>query len=105
MGTQNDADSKNVTPEVVLIHCFVGVSRSAAAITASLMRKHKIPCHEALALIESKKTISPWNFIEQLDVWGEVEYEIWEDVENTKPKLRYQWMLDHVVNPNGVANQ
>ena len=81
MGTaKRGADSKNVTPGVVLIHCIVGVSRSAAAITACLMRKHKIPCLEALALIESKKTISPWNFIQQLDVWGEVEYEIWEDV-------------------------
>ncbi|PGH28075.1 hypothetical protein AJ80_00331 [Polytolypa hystricis UAMH7299] len=69
-------------------------SRSPAIVIAYLMRKHRKPRDEVLALVSSKRKIRPNpNFLDQLQVWGEVEYQIWEDEEETILKQAYKEYL------------
>ncbi|KAK3681611.1 protein-tyrosine phosphatase-like protein [Podospora appendiculata] len=79
----------------VLIHCEMGVSRSATALIAYLMRTHQWSFDTALGFVKEKRKIRPnSNFKEQLVVWGEVGYEIWEDEENKVPKAPYAAFLE-----------
>ena len=74
----------------VLVHCDVGVSRSATAMVAYLMRTHRWSFKDALAYVEARRRIRPnENFKEQLQVWETVGYEIWEDLAGKHPKTAY----------------
>jgi hypothetical protein len=74
----------------VLVHCGKGVSRSATAVVAYLMRKHHTTLPDALAIVRQKRKVKPSpNFMDQLKVWEEVEYQIWEDTQEKVPKLPY----------------
>ena len=77
-------------PPRVLVHCRVGASRSPMVIIAYLMWKRREKLNTALEAVKSKRKIklNP-NFMEQLKVWEEVGYEIWEDAERTVPKPAY----------------
>lgn len=93
--------SETTTPEthtsnnVILVHCDVGVSRSATIMVGYPMRKHRIPLSDALAMVKEKQRIKPSsNSIEQLNVWEDTGYEVYEDVETKVPKLQYQKYLD-----------
>ncbi|KAK3292623.1 dual specificity phosphatase [Chaetomium fimeti] len=75
----------------VLVHCHKGISRSATAIVAYLMRTHRQPLDAVLASVKAIRPIvrpNP-NFMEQLAVWAAVGYEPWEDAARTTPKPRY----------------
>ena len=39
----------------VLVHCFAGVSRSAAVVIAYLMQEHGLSVHSAYSLVRSKR--------------------------------------------------
>jgi dual specificity phosphatase 12 len=68
----------------------MGVSRSATVVVAYLMRTYHWTLDTALAFVKESRKVEPnKNFVEQLKVWEEVEYEIWEDPERTIPKPAY----------------
>lgn len=64
----------------VLIHCWMGISRSAAMLIAYLMRKLGKGRDETLALVRDKWPRANPNpgFMRQLKVWEEVRFELWE---------------------------
>lgn len=62
----------------VLVHCDKGVSRSATAMTAYLMRAHQWSPSTTLAFVGGKRRIRPNdNFKEQLEVWDTVGYDVY----------------------------
>ncbi|KAI0377127.1 protein-tyrosine phosphatase-like protein [Hypomontagnella monticulosa] len=74
----------------VLVHCTAGVSRSATVVIAYLMRKYRKSLDSALESVARSRKVRPNpNFMDQLAVWGEVEYELWADVAKTVPKPPY----------------
>lgn len=62
----------------VLVHCFAGVSRSAAIITAYLMRTERISLDDALeSLRQSNEAVCPNDgFLEQLSMFEEMGFKI-----------------------------
>ncbi|KAF5776718.1 putative phosphoric monoester hydrolase [Helianthus annuus] len=45
----------------VLVHCFVGRSRSVTIVVAYLMKKHRMSASEALSLVKSKRSVAAPN--------------------------------------------
>ncbi|KAK4239402.1 protein-tyrosine phosphatase-like protein [Achaetomium macrosporum] len=74
----------------VLVHCTRGFSRSATVVVAYLRRKYHQPLDAVLASVRKIRKIKPNpNFMDQLAVWAEVDYEFWEDAAKTIPKPPY----------------
>ncbi|OIW26356.1 phosphatases II [Coniochaeta ligniaria NRRL 30616] len=79
----------------ILVHCTAGRSRSATIVVAYLMRKNHQTLDAVLKHVKDKRRIEPsGNFIDQLHIWEEVGYDIWEDAERTRPKLAYRDFLE-----------
>lgn len=83
------------SPNVILVHCDVGVSRSATIMIAYLMRKYRILLKDAMARVKAKRRkIRPNDsFREQLEIWEKTGYEVYEDSEAKTPKLEYEKFL------------
>ena len=78
----------------VLVHCVQGVSRSTTFVIAYLMRRDRRGLDEVLADVKLKRKVRPSeNFMTQLGLWGQMEYEIWEDEEKKVPKAPYAKLL------------
>ncbi|CAI9099570.1 OLC1v1036416C3 [Oldenlandia corymbosa var. corymbosa] len=62
----------------VLVHCFAGVSRSAAIITAYLMRSERLSVEDALeSLRQSREIVCPNDgFLEQLKMFEEMGFKV-----------------------------
>jgi dual specificity phosphatase 12 len=77
----------------VLVHCNAGESRSVAVVTAYLVRRDGIKLETALDMVrKGRKTAQPnFGFMEQLEIWEEVGYEVWMD--GMVPKRPYQQFL------------
>lgn len=92
---QHDSASASASGDVpgILVHCEMGISRSATAMLAYLMRAHEWDLDTALVHIQEKRKVKPnSNFVEQLTVWAETKYEIWErsnEDGNVVPKPAY----------------
>ena len=72
------------------MHCVQGVSRSTTFVIAYLMRRDRRGLNEVLADVKLKRKVRPSeNFKTQLDLWGQMEYEVWEDEEKKVPKEPY----------------
>ncbi|KAI0272300.1 protein-tyrosine phosphatase-like protein, partial [Gloeopeniophorella convolvens] len=56
----------------VLVHCFMGVSRSATVVCAYLMAAQGMTPHEALAAVKAKRSIVSPNtgFLRQLEMYS-----------------------------------
>ncbi|KAH7635437.1 protein-tyrosine phosphatase-like protein [Sordaria sp. MPI-SDFR-AT-0083] len=70
------------TGRKVLIHCNQGVSRSGAACVAYIMKQNPTwSVGKALRFVESRrKEVEPnENFKNQLKVWGECKFDVWQD--------------------------
>ena len=90
----------SLEPGKVLVHCTMGVSRSPAVVIAYLMCKERRGLGEVLQEVGSKRPcIGPWNFMDQLRIWEEVGYEVWEDRERSVAKEPYRRWLDRVKGP------
>lgn len=63
---------------LVLVHCFAGVSRSAAIITAYLMRTERISLEDALeSLRQSNESVCPNDgFLEQLTMFEDMGFKV-----------------------------
>lgn len=100
----NDSSTQDLLPELarvcdfiqthrdagssVLVHCDKGISRSATAMVAYLMRAHQWGPDAALAFVEAKRRVRPnSNFREQLQVWDQAEYHVY--LEDGSPKEAY----------------
>ena len=79
----------------VLVHCSQGVSRSATFVVAYLMRRDRRSLEDVLADVKSKRSVVQPNasFLDQLKVWGEVDYNIWLNEETKLPKKQYAKVL------------
>ena len=74
----------------VLVHCEQGVSRSTTFVIAYLMRRERRGLDEILAEVKQKRKVRPSeNFTKQLRLWGEMEYNVWDDEESKAPKEPY----------------
>jgi len=94
LATQS-TDKNLEKPSAILVHCEKGVSRSATAVIAYLMKLWKIKDPErVLEHIQKSRAVKPnRGFMAQLRAWGEVDFEPWEDEEHTKPKKEaVQWL-------------
>ncbi|KAH9606330.1 hypothetical protein KSS87_005327 [Heliosperma pusillum] len=62
----------------ILVHCFAGVSRSAAIVTAYLMRSEQLSLEAALeSLRQCSESVSPNdNFLEQLKMFEEMGFKV-----------------------------
>ncbi|KAJ9150981.1 Phosphatases II [Coniochaeta hoffmannii] len=79
----------------VLVHCTAGKSRSATIVVAYLMRKHGEGLDAVLKRVKDKRRIAPsGNFIDQLEIWEKVGYDVWEDPERTRPKEAYREFME-----------
>ncbi|CZR35054.1 uncharacterized protein FPRO_00824 [Fusarium proliferatum ET1] len=79
----------------VLIHCRLGMSRSASVAIAYLMRQRQLDLDVIIAEVRARRKVKPRvNFMDQLQVWQAVEYQLWEDNQKRIPKAPYQSYLD-----------
>lgn len=80
----------------ILVHCEKGISRSGTMIIAYLMRKQRLPLEQVLTDVRTKRSkIKPSaNFMDQLEIWAQTEYNPWEDEEKTIPKPAYAAYLE-----------
>jgi dual specificity phosphatase 12 len=83
------------SPGGILVHCDRGVSRSATAVIAYLMRKRGQTFEDAFASVQAERKVNPnANFREQLRIWQQVGYKIWENREAAIPKPAYQVFIN-----------
>lgn len=80
----------------VLIHCRLGISRSATVAIAYLMRRRNQGLDVVYASVrQRRRVVRPRdNFLEQLRVWEAVGHRVWDDDAKTKPKPEYRVYLD-----------
>ncbi|KAI9807360.1 MAG: hypothetical protein M1833_000103 [Piccolia ochrophora] len=92
----SDANTSPPATSNVLVHCEQGISRSATIMVAYLMRKQRRSRDEVLAEVRSKRSqVKPSaNFMRQLEVWGQVDYQLWEDEAKQGPKEPYKAFLE-----------
>ncbi len=83
---------------VILVHCKMGISRSATAVIAYLMRKDQKTRDNVLEEVKKKRPqANPnSNFMEQLLIWEQVKYQIWEDERKKVPKPEYATFLTKI---------
>ncbi|CAI7809091.1 unnamed protein product [Closterium sp. NIES-54] len=64
--------------EKVLVHCHAGVSRSAAVVTAHLMKLHRSTAEDALRLLQSKHPLACPNtgFLHQLRIFHSMKWAV-----------------------------
>lgn len=89
------SDSPEMIPPRVLVHCQMGILRSPTVVIAYLVRKTGRLLDEIVEVVKLKRKIkaSP-NFMEQLKVWAEVQYRIWEDEKGRVPTEPYRVYLE-----------
>lgn len=102
-----DFIDKHVQSGNALVHCDLGYSRAPAIIIGWLMRKYKIGAEQALARVNAKsrrRFILSENFMDQLRLWGELNYEPFEIGGGDVPKPAYDdWVLGRFIDVLGTS--
>ncbi|KAL2047264.1 hypothetical protein N7G274_001283 [Stereocaulon virgatum] len=85
----------------VLVHCAMGVSRSASVVVAYVMQRWGISPTEALTFVRGKRYVVSPNrgFLEQLEVWRECGYDVFSKIRvdgQRVPKEAYRRWLKRV---------
>lgn len=97
---QTDADARQ---RRVLVHCELGISRSASIVIAYLMRSQRKSLGMALSAVNRARAVKPSdNFMEQLTVWEAVGFQVWEDGDGQVPKRAYLAYLDEKAGTNSI---
>ncbi|KAF5394046.1 Dual specificity phosphatase catalytic domain protein [Paragonimus heterotremus] len=74
----------------VLVHCAMGVSRSATIVIAYIMRKNRVPYETALQLVTSKRLVYPnIGFVNQLKLFQVMG---WKVATNSRAYTQYAAM-------------
>jgi len=87
----------------ILVHCFMGASRSATVVAAYLMRKHSLPSAAAVERLRSIRPIVHPNagFIQQLGIYWNAQCDIvanpadylkWVEQRNASVKTAIMWL-------------
>jgi hypothetical protein len=81
--TDGQTKSPHPTPKV-LVHCVKGMSRSGSIIIAYLMQERCLDYESALALARGSRSIIMPNsgFVDQLRIWHQMEYSIYQNAED-----------------------
>lgn len=109
---KNEVDKlSGVRPPALLVHCKLGMSRSATIIIAYLMRKFRMKLLSVLQFVRARE---PWvkpspAFTNQLQVWEDVGYDLWQDEAKKVPKAPYRAYLKErairLKQPNPTKNE
>ena len=96
--SKDGAEAIHDNKPAVLIHCRLGISRSATIAIGYLMWKHGKGRSATLEKVRQKRPCIRPNssFLEQLSLWGRVGYELWEDAEHLVPKEDYVVLMDQL---------
>ncbi|KAF2448214.1 phosphatases II [Karstenula rhodostoma CBS 690.94] len=89
----------------VLVHCVQGQSRSAAVVTAYVMRALDLPYEAALAKVRAARpgVLLNSGFAEQLRLWELWRYSVYDDVEGDRVKGVYvEWEGNRGILMSGV---
>lgn len=98
--------------KTVVVHCRMGISRSATIVAAYYMRKYQETYGEqkdvegALFILNLRRecTNPNKNFVEQLEVWGKLSGHLYTDKQRKIPHPEYQKILDKI-GPNGAETK
>jgi protein-tyrosine phosphatase len=87
--------AKEGSSGAVLVHCDRGVSPSATVAIGYLMRKWGQKFEDTFAIVRAARKVNPnYNFRDQLRIWEQVGYNVWENRASRTPKAPYQAFLD-----------
>jgi dual specificity phosphatase 12 len=93
----NTGSSTECRPEsgAILVHCEMGISRSATAVIAYMMRKRRRTLDDVLQEVQKKRPRVKPNpsFMAQLLIWEKTEYQVWLEEEPTVAKPEYAAFL------------
>ena len=88
---ENNGNNNNI----VLVHCFAGISRSSSAVISYIMKSRKIKFEDAVKFVRSQRRIIEPNagFVKQLKKWGENGYE-WGEKESQEYNKESHFITD-----------
>ncbi|KAJ3656315.1 hypothetical protein Zmor_015400 [Zophobas morio] len=96
--------SEGLTKGTVLVHCLMGVSRSASVVIAFMMKKYHLMYEEAYEKVNRKRRICPNpGFEAQLKLYEKIGYQL--DTQHTSYRLFRLRTAARQINNHGLLHQ